>query len=229
MTHYVGTELELFAQATNWKARLRTELEPFLEGPVLEVGAGIGATTAMLRPLTPGRWVALEPDPELAHQLAARPELDCEVTTGTLESLEPHATFRTVIYIDVLEHIRDDGAELARAARHLQPGGQLVVLSPAHQWLYSPFDAAIGHFRRYRRKDLLALTPAGCTPVRVRELDLLGALLSLGNRLVARQSLPRLSQVLFWDRLVVPLGRWLDPLVAFRLGRSVLVVWQRVA
>jgi len=42
---YVGTELNLFADATTWKSYVRSHLRPYLTGEVLEVGAGIGAAT----------------------------------------------------------------------------------------------------------------------------------------------------------------------------------------
>ena len=67
---YVGDELQLFAAAKNWKRRLRRELRHFIRGDVLEVGAGIGSTTAILRDLTSGSWTSLEPDYEMAEQLA---------------------------------------------------------------------------------------------------------------------------------------------------------------
>ena len=59
---YSGTELELFAHATNWKAYWRRMLAPFVRGDVLEVGAGIGTNTPLLRELTTGAWTCLEPD-----------------------------------------------------------------------------------------------------------------------------------------------------------------------
>ena len=67
----------------------------------------------------------------------------------TIESITDAAPFDTILYVDVLEHIADDAAELARARRLLTPEGNLVVLAPAHQSLFSPFDAAVGHYRRY--------------------------------------------------------------------------------
>jgi 2-polyprenyl-3-methyl-5-hydroxy-6-metoxy-1,4-benzoquinol methylase len=73
----------------------------------------------------------------------------CEPRYGSTETLGPEERFDTALYIDVLEHIRDDQTEVARVGRHLTPGGHLVVLAPAHQALYTLFDAAIGHFRRY--------------------------------------------------------------------------------
>lgn len=57
-----------------------------------------------------------------------------------MDDLPPGELFDTLLYIDVLEHIPDDGAELARAAERLRPGGRVIVLSPVHQWLYSEFD-----------------------------------------------------------------------------------------
>ncbi len=227
MTEYVGEELDLFALANGWKARLRREIAPYLAAPVLEVGAGFGATTASLRSSVAGSWTALEPDRALAGRLAERSELDCVARAGDLSTIPLTERFRSILYVDVLEHIADDRGEVSRALDHLEPGGRLIVLSPAHQWLYSPFDAAIGHHRRYNRARLLALAPQGARVECVRYLDAPGLLLNLANRLVSRQSLPTRSQILFWDRLVVPLARVLDPLLGYRIGRSLLVVWQR--
>jgi 16S rRNA A1518/A1519 N6-dimethyltransferase RsmA/KsgA/DIM1 with predicted DNA glycosylase/AP lyase activity len=66
---YVGAELELFARAANWKAYLARQIRPFLAGDVLEVGAGMGANTALF--LTPAvrRWTCLEPDGRLASRI----------------------------------------------------------------------------------------------------------------------------------------------------------------
>jgi SAM-dependent methyltransferase len=229
VTTYVGGELDLFAHAENWKARLRREIAPFLVAPALEVGAGIGATTATLRPLVTGSWIGLEPDPALAARLGARRELTCLPVVGTLAAIEAHQSLQTVLYVDVLEHIADDRSEVDRAAALLAPGGRLVVLAPAVPSLYSEFDRAIGHHRRYSRRALLDLQPAGFELERVRSLDALGMFLNLGNRLVSKQSLPTLAQIRFWDRLVVPCGRLLDPLLGYRFGRSIVAVWRRRA
>lgn len=227
MSEYIGHELDLFALARNWKARLRREIAPYLTAPVLEVGAGFGATTAALRSAVAGSWTGLEPDPALAERLAARSELDCTVRAGTLSTIPSNERFGSILYVDVLEHIDDDRSEVSRALDHLAPGGRLIVLSPAHQWLYSPFDAAIGHHRRYHRARLLGLAPEGAAVECARYLDAPGLVLNLGNRLATRQRLPTRSQILFWDRILVPAARVLDPLLGYRVGRSLLVVWRR--
>jgi 2-polyprenyl-3-methyl-5-hydroxy-6-metoxy-1,4-benzoquinol methylase len=230
---YPGTELELFRYADNWKNYIRKLLAPYLHGDVLEVGAGIGATTKALRSRAQRSWTAVEPDAALASQL--RDALattgdggELRVVEGTLQNLaSEHTRYQAIIYIDVLEHIADDAAEVAAAAALLRAGGRLVVLCPAHMWLYSPFDRSIGHHRRYNLKQLQALGPRSCRVIDARYLDSVGVAASVANRFLLRSDMPSKQQLLTWDRLLVPASRLLDPLLRYRLGKSVLVVWQR--
>jgi hypothetical protein len=99
-----------------------------------------------------------------------------------------------------LEHIEDDRGELARIARALRPGGHVVVMSPAHPFLFSAFDAAIGHHRRYARRTLTAAAPPALRLVRMEALHSVGMVASLMNRLVLRQSMPTREQLAVWDR-----------------------------
>jgi SAM-dependent methyltransferase len=230
MSDYIGAELGLFQHATNWKRYYGKMVGPFLGREVLEVGAGLGANVPLFYQGAPQRYVCLEPDAGLAAQIrakvaAGRLPPDCEVVEGTLDSLPPGARFASLLYVDVLEHIEDDRAEMRRAWARLRPGGHLVVLAPAHAFLFSPFDASIGHYRRYSRAALAALVPAA--RVRLRYLDSLGLLLSLGNRLLLRQPMPTLRQILFWDKRVIPISRLLDPLLGFTIGKSVLGIWKK--
>ena len=234
-THYIGDELSLFEHATHWKAYYGQRLRPYLRGRVLEIGAGIGGTTRSLCDGTPADWLCLEPDAELAARIQTL--LDnrklpgcCRLHVGTLEDLS-HAPeneqFDAILYIDVIEHIEDDHAELARAYTRLAPGGALLIIVPAHQWLFSPFDAAIGHYRRYSRARLRRALPAEGKIQQLVYLDSLGLLASAANRLMLRQSYPTLAQIKFWDRTIVPISRLTDRLTGFALGKSVLAVVQK--
>jgi SAM-dependent methyltransferase len=231
---YVGTELDVFALADNWKAYYGSFLKPFLAGEVLEVGAGLGATTRALCDGTQSRWTCLEPDPALGAAIqrgiaeGALPAC-CRVARGGVASLPGGDLYDAILYIDVLEHIADDRAELAAAARHLKPGGRLAVLSPAHEWLMTPFDIAIGHHRRYTKATLAAAAPAGLERERLDYLDAAGLFLSLGNRLFLKSAHPTAAQILFWDRRVIPVSRVVDHLLARRAGKSVLGIWRRPA
>jgi 2-polyprenyl-3-methyl-5-hydroxy-6-metoxy-1,4-benzoquinol methylase len=228
---YSGTELALFAHAVNWKAYWKKRIAPFLRGDVLEVGAGIGANTLALLDRAE-RWTCLEPDARLladARGAHARSELAPRLSyvCGTLDGLDASAEYDAIVYLDVLEHIEDDKAEMRRAAAHLSPGGALVVLAPAHQGLYSEFDRSIGHFRRYDRASLSAVEPEGLVRVQLRYLDSVGLCASLANRMFLHQSRPTLQQIRTWDRMMVPVSRVLDPLLFYRAGKSILGVWRR--
>jgi SAM-dependent methyltransferase len=229
---YAGTELMLFASASRWKSYLASRVRPYLGQRVLEVGAGIGGTTPFLYSGQQA-WVCLEPDPALLEVLAqkiAAGQLPaaCAARLGTLADLAPQECFDALLYVDVLEHIADDRQELHRAAAHLSPGGHLIVVAPAHQFLYTPFDRAIGHFRRYDRRSLLQAAPGDLRRVRMCYLDSAGVLASLANRLLLRQSEPSRRQIDIWDRVLVRCSRWLDPVLGYRLGKSILAVWQRM-
>jgi phospholipid N-methyltransferase len=229
---YVGSELDLFATVHNWKAYWTSQVRPFLHGDVLEVGAGIGSNTLLLdRGETSHRWVCLEPDPQLIDELQRKLQQSpnpqrYETITGTLASL-PGQFFDTIIYIDVLEHIEHDAVELIAAGENLRPGGNIIVLSPAHQSLFTPFDAAIGHFRRYNKKMVRAISPASLKLVRLRYLDFVGLSASTANRLLLQQSMPTAAQLHVWDTWMIPLSRLLDKITGYTMGKSIIAIWQK--
>ena len=228
---YVGSELELFAGARNWKSYWSSRVRPFITGDTLEVGAGIGANTPFLDRGGNRRWVCLEPDRLLTSQLTSNlarstAHREYEVICGTVRSLEA-GQFDTIIYIDVLEHIEDDCGELAAAGALLRSGGRLIVLSPAHQRLFTPFDAAIGHVRRYDRSMLRSISPPELRLEQVWYLDSAGLALSAANRLFLHQSMPTKAQIAFWDRVVIPVSRVLDRCLWGSLGKTIVGVWRR--
>lgn len=232
---YVGSELELFAAAHNWKSYWSRQLRPFISGDVLEVGAGIGANTQFLdRGVDRRQWVCLEPDPRLGAELVrnlheANKSGNYEFVCGTIQNLDTARRFDTIVYIDVLEHIENDGDELSAAASLLRPGGRVIVLSPAHQRLFTPFDAAIGHYRRYDRSMLRKVSPPALHLEQLRYLDSVGLAASVANRLFLRQSMPTKAQLQVWDKWMIPSSTVLDRLLGYSLGKTIIGVWRRPA
>lgn len=229
--HYVGSELVLFSEALHWKNYWSQRLRAYIRGDALEVGAGIGSNTRFMRHFTSGRWVCLEPDAEMSLQLEKRIRSErklqrVESVCGTVRSLALEAQFETILYIDVLEHVEDDADELRMAAARLRPGGRIIVLSPAHQFLFTPFDAEIGHFRRYSRRSLRKISPPNLDLEALFYLDACGIALSTANRLLLRQSMPTRAQIGVWDKWVIPVSRVLDPILGYSLGKSIVGVWR---
>lgn len=95
---------------------------------MLEVGAGLGATSRFLCDGRQRSWTCLEPDASLHGQLEAslsvRPLASPgRALLGTVASLPMEERFDTILYVDVLEHIEDDRGELVGSAARLRPGG----------------------------------------------------------------------------------------------------------
>ena len=229
---YSGSELDLFVNAVNWRDYWSSRVRPFLGHRVLEVGAGIGTITRLLH--EPGReWVAVEPDSHLADRIRTwahdPPQAGLSVLTGSIADVPAGETFDSILYFDVLEHIEDDVGEVATAFAKLAPGGRIIVLAPAHPWLFTSFDESIGHFRRYNRAMMRDIQPAGAAELTCEYLDSVGIVASTGNKLLLRSASPTKGQIQMWDALMVPMSRRIDGLLGHRLGKSLLTVWRRTA
>jgi len=233
---YIGDELELFSLAENWKNYWSDQIVPYLGSRILEVGAGLGGTTRLLlskvSKLTD--WIALEPDNKLAEKILPNISDNNEykekvkVEVNILSNFDKEDKFDSLLYIDVIEHIENDKKEIQLAIDTLSVGGYLIIVVPAHNFLFSPFDTAIGHFRRYSRKSLANLIPDNAEIVIHRYLDSLGLFLSLGNKLFLKQSYPTKKQILFWDKFIIPVSKVLDRILFFGVGKSVLLISKKV-
>ena len=227
MDKYIGNELEIFEHARNWKAYYGSFIKPMLGKQVAEIGAGLGGTTTALCDGSQENWLCVEPDKELTNEIERKikegvlPPI-CKSFTGYSSAVEKQ--FDSILYIDVIEHIEDDKAELLHAGNLLKMGGYLFIIVPAHQSLYSPFDKLIGHFRRYSRERLKAAVPASMHIEKSYYLDSAGYFASLVNKLFLKQSMPTLQQVRFWDRVIVPVSRITDRLLGYNFGKSVLLI-----
>lgn len=229
---YNSPDLALFAKCVNWKQYWSGKLRPYIRGRVIEVGAGIGTSTAYLCDRQYAEWMCMDPDPSHASHLReqiASGKLPgfCKAKCGILEDLDSDVLADTILYIDVLEHIEDDEGEMRIATSHLEPGGHVVVLSPAFNSLYSPFDKAVGHFRRYTKQDLPRLTADGLSLKRAFYLDSVGFFASMTNRMFLKSTMPTAAQLALWDRAMVPVSRLIDPLFGTAFGKTIVAIWQK--
>jgi SAM-dependent methyltransferase len=115
---------------------------------VLEVGCGTGNVLRVLEKACPQSLViGLELWSEgLKH---ARGRSSAALVQADIRNLPFGKPFGLVGMFDVLEHITDDRETLAAVWRCLAPGGKLLLTVPAHQSLWSYFDEAAHHCRRY--------------------------------------------------------------------------------
>lgn len=227
---YGGNELELFARATNWKRYVSGVIQPFIRGDVAEAGAGTGNFTPFLQPAAVKTWTYIEPDASFRHVIRKKigdKLLPPGMLYHKLDEVPAGICFNTIIYLDVLEHIEHDKAEILTMIEHLAPGGHIILLTPAFSFLYSLFDKEIGHFRRYNRRQLKYLFDQRSSIVLSKYLDSAGFFVSLANRMMLKQPYPTLRQITIWDALLIPVSKIADKLFFHSFGRSVILVWKK--
>lgn len=83
---------------------------------------------------------------------------------GRVDALPFSRGLNLVGLFDVLEHCEDDATVLTQISSVVRDGGVLLISVPAHMALWSYWDEAAGHCRRYSKADLRdRLTGSGFT------------------------------------------------------------------
>ncbi len=121
---------------------------------VLEIGCGTGNTLAVLnREWTKGPVTGV--DLFYDGLKFARQRVDCRFVQGDINELPfPAGTFDLICLFDVLEHLPADTEILRSLHDLLTPNGLLMLTVPAHMSLWSYFDEASKHCRRYEVGEL---------------------------------------------------------------------------
>jgi SAM-dependent methyltransferase len=192
-----------------WQARL---ILPEIGSRVVEVGSGAGNFTGRL--LDRQIVVAVDSEPECLDRLRGRylqqPNLEIVVDDPCSYSFLDLARFApdSCICTNVLEHIADDRRALQAMASILRPRGKIVLWVPAFQSLFGPMDVQLGHFRRYRRRDLQDLAHVtGLTVKKLHYVNSVGFFLWGASSYLLRQPAVTERQVVIFDRWIAP---WLS-------------------
>lgn len=224
---YPQADLEDMGEGLRYTQWILSEFLPWLEGDVCEVGAGTGNISRSLPDLG-SHLVCLEPDSALFEALRANLENlpNCSVLNSTLAeySAPDVELFDRFLYINVLEHIEDDVEELRLMHSLLRPEGAVLIFVPALQWLFSDYDARVGHYRRYSKKELTGkIERAGFEIKKIRYFDVIGVFAWWLACKVLRLR-PNAGNVGLYDRFLVPVSRWVEKYIPFPVGKNLLVV-----
>jgi 2-polyprenyl-3-methyl-5-hydroxy-6-metoxy-1,4-benzoquinol methylase len=228
--------LHAVGQMINYRRWIYETIAPHLGFEILEAGCGNGNLTSLILQ-KPGlrRYVGVDHSSDLCQQLRELikdvKEPRCDVIATALEderftALEK-TPFDTIICLNVLEHIEEDGKMLSVFRRLLKPGGKVVLLVPAFQWLYGTIDKIIHHHRRYSKKDLLQkITNANLSPVVTRYFNPFGIPAWVWHGKILKLSVHRETEMKAWDKYV-PCLKLLENLNPFPIGLSLFAVAKR--
>src|SRR5262249_4337788 len=158
----IGKDLEAMSFASNYHQWIFDEFRPFLGQRIVEVGAGTGSFSELLLSHWAFSLSFIEPSDMYERLLlnVTRWKTNTHIrcykngSASVDEGLKMDQTPDSILYINVLEPIPDDEAELAAMYRTLPIGGRIFIFVPALPWLYGAFDRQVGHFRRYTKLEL---------------------------------------------------------------------------
>jgi SAM-dependent methyltransferase len=214
----------LLKEARNYNRWLVDQViaaKPQQTAGIVDLGAGRGTFAEALRARG---WevTCVEPDSENQAMLREKGF----AVHGGMEELGPES-IDYVYTLNVLEHVPDDEALACAVFSRLRNGNRFFVFVPAFPILWSRLDDYVEHQRRYRRASMVAmLRRAGFVIERARYADCLGffAALLFGRSAEAKIS-PR--SIWFYDRLLFPVSRFLDPIFGHFFGKNLAVLCRK--
>jgi SAM-dependent methyltransferase len=234
MTQLLGDQaiqsevLEGLAMVHNHRRWFAGLAVPYLGDHPLEIGSGLGDYAEEWLAHAP-RITAAEAELDRLFALERRfhdtPAVEVRRILLPADEVGDHSS---VIAYNVLEHIEDDVAALHSMGRLIRPGGAVVIVVPAFPFAMSPVDVATGHVRRYTRRSLrTAMTRAGLTVEKAGYANTLGLIGYYTATSVLRLTPGPGRMVSVYDRLVVPVTRWVEERVGAPFGQSVFAVARR--
>lgn len=117
---------------------------------ILDIGCGTGKNIEQLQSL--GIVYGLDNSPQAINFCLKRGLRNIKL--GQAEKINfPNNYFDIVTVLDVLEHA-DDKLVLKEINRVLKKNGLIIITVPAFSWLWSKWDEALHHKRRYTREKL---------------------------------------------------------------------------
>ena len=178
---------------------------------VVEFGAGTGALAEVWRHLFNFDPICVEIDPNLIQILQSK-------GFKTADDISKLASKTPLLYTsNVLEHIEDDITALKAIKAKIEPGGKLAIYVPALPLLFSDLDRKVGHFRRYRKKELIRKVKlAGFEVQNCYFNDSIGVAASLILKIVGyktQKGLGSKKSLVFYDRYAYPVSKALDRLI----------------
>lgn len=224
---YPGAELDSFDKASIWRKYIFWIIKKYIKGFTLEVGAGIGSFTNNYKSLANNITLSEIDTDNLSFIKEKFKTNNFNFTSDYTKNINKN--FDTIMYLNVLEHIEKDNEEIEDAFKKLNPKGYLIILVPAHNKLYSKFDKAVGHFKRYDIGFFKNIKIQKSKLIKLCYLDSAGYFLYYLNKIFFKEEVyPSKIKILIWDKIFTPLTFFLDRILMYKFGKNILYVIQKL-
>ena len=187
---------------------------------LLEFGAGSGEFINRFKKYKNIKTFTVELDDNYAKNLAKN-----HFSYKNIEDI--NEKIDAIFSIDVLEHIEDELIALKTIYNKLESKGKLLIYVPARPELYSNFDKSIGHFRRYKKKELVSkIKEAGFEVNLCRYQDFLGYFAGYYNVMFSKNDATlNKKAVAVYDKLFVPTSKVIEKIMIRPfIGKNLLLL-----
>jgi len=146
------TSAEQMQKATNYNQWTFEQIEKYVNGDVLEVGCGVGSFTKLITEKSKFDSLYCIDISAPAIEHISKKDFKDNVRIECIDLINVEGQFDFILCMNVMEHVEDDTGFFEKLISLLNPGGVLFHLVPSHNFLYSNFDKAAGHFKRYNKE-----------------------------------------------------------------------------
>ena len=228
--------LEVIAEADKFNHWMYQTIKPFFEGETLEIGSGIGNISSFV--VADNFSITLsDTDDRYLETLKNKfsnfrnvediLNIDLQHPSFRTEYLTLKGKFDTVFLLNVLEHVADDSLAIINCKYLLKDEGQLIILTPAYTSLYSSLDKALGHYRRYRTRNLKAIFKKNqLVTKKAFYFNSLGVFAWLYAKFRKLKTIP-VGEMKVFNKLV-PLSKLMDKIFFRKFGLSVIIIGEKV-
>jgi len=217
--------LEKLSNLPRYNNYLFSLFKPFLGNKILEIGSGTGNISDAI--ISTGKEITLSDlDNFFLDILKIKYQnkiikLDISLKEDT-DKL--HNSFDSIVGINVLEHTEDDEKALRNLNSILKKNGNIILIVPAMNILFSRYDHLIGHIRRYSGKSIkLKLESAGFIVDKIYYFNKIGALGWYFNfQILNKRQFSNFQLTIF--KHFIKLIKIIDFIIPFNFGLSILCV-----
>lgn len=224
--------LEAVSEAIHFNRWMYQQVQPWMQGNMLEVGSGIGNISEFF--IRENAQITLSDIREnycqaLQSKFPGQPVIQMDLVDPDFERkyAAMAASFDGVFALNVVEHIENHLLALKNISYLLKPGGRVLILVPAWPMLYNKIDKGLFHFRRYTKRTLNeVLADAGMSIEKSWMFNALGIPAWVTGGLLFRENELKKGQMNAYDKLI-PLARVLDAATFGKIGLSVISIGRK--
>lgn len=228
--------LQVISRASHFNKWMYESFRNQLKGNVLEIGSGIGNISRLamnddfsltLSDYNPEYLEWLKKEFSGAKKVKEILQIDLLHKRFEVEYNRLHESYDSIFMLNVIEHLEDDAGAIEHCLFMLKPGGHLVILTPAYQWLYCNFDKELGHYRRYTVEYLVTLLQKKeMTVIQKQYFNFAGIAGWLFFGKLLNRKLIGSGEMNLFDNLV-PVAKWLDKFFSGKAGLSIIITAQK--